>query len=713
VGADVTDAAPVGIVGAGIVGLAVARQLALAGVPVVVFEKEPAVAAHQTGHNSGVVHAGIYYAPGSAKAAMTRRGVGLLRGYCADHGLAWDERGKLVIARDHGETGRLRELERRAAVNGVPGVRWLSAGELRALEPEVAGVAALLSPTTAIVDYPAIARSFAADVAAAGGEVLTSVPVTGVRPRPGGGAEADTPGGPRRLSRLVNCAGLQADLIARQAGDTPAPQIVPFRGEYLRLRPQAASRVRHLIYPVPDPRYPFLGVHLTPRVDGTSDLGPNAVLALAREGYRRTDVSAGELARLAGSAAFRRLARQHWRTGVREYRGSLFRRAYLAEARTYLPWLSPGDVTAAPAGVRAQAVGADGTLVDDFVIARVGDVISVRNAPSPAATASLAIAEHIVAALGLPSLGRPAAAPAGDGQAELGHQPVGELAAGRVLGRRSLTVHPGQHYRQRTAAHLHPRARRQVEPAPPVAPQDRLPVLGAALVHELHRQDRARRDHQGPGEQRVRGDRHHQQRLHPGPDHGTAGRERVRGRPGRGGADHAVAAPARQRPAVHLDDDLDHPLPGGLLHAGLVQRPAPDHLGAVVAGDDVERHPLLDPVVAVDQAVDRLGEPVGLGLGQEAHVAEVHADERGARRADEPRGAQQRPVAAEHDDQLGALGRGGRGGHHGSAGAGESGRLRLRHPHPDAGRKQPVDDLLSAANRGCPAGVREHQHRSL
>jgi L-2-hydroxyglutarate oxidase LhgO len=396
-----TDAAPVGIIGAGIVGLAVARQLADAGVPVVVLEKEAAVAAHQTGHNSGVVHAGIYYAPGSAKARMTRHGVGLLRAYCADRGLAWDERGKLVVARNEAETVKLRELERRSAINGVPGVRWLTGPELRELEPDVAGVAALHSPTTAIVDYPAIARSFAADVVAAGGQVLTSTPVTGLERSGTDGVAVDTPGRSFRLSRLVICAGLQADLLAAAAGDAAAPEIIPFRGEYLRLRPHAAGRVRRLIYPVPDPRYPFLGVHLTPRVDGTSDLGPNAVLALAREGYRRTDVSWEEVSRLARSAAFRRLARQHWMTGVREYRGSLIRRAYLAEARTYLPWLAPGDVTSAPAGVRAQAVDPDGGLVDDFRISQVGPVTSVRNAPSPAATASMAIAEHIVAELKL------------------------------------------------------------------------------------------------------------------------------------------------------------------------------------------------------------------------------------------------------------------------------------------------------------------------
>jgi L-2-hydroxyglutarate oxidase LhgO len=394
--------APVGIVGAGIVGLAVARQLAAAGVPVKVFEKEDDVATHQTGHNSGVVHAGIYYAPGSAKARMTRRGVSLLRDYCTERGLVYDERGKLVVARDEAETVKLRELERRSLANGVPGVRWLSGAELRELEPDVAGVAALLSPTTAIVDYRAITESFGKDLEMSGGELHLGTTVTGARRVTDDRVEIDTPGGAHRLSRLVICAGLQADLLATAAGDAPAPEIIPFRGEYLRLRPHAVGRVRRLIYPVPDPRYPFLGVHLTPRVDGTADLGPNAVLALAREGYRRQDVSFDELRRLASSRAFWRLARQHWMTGVREMRGSLWRRAYLAEARTYLPWVRMSDVTSAPAGVRAQAVDPNGALVDDFRISRVGPVTSIRNAPSPAATASMAIAEHIVASLELP-----------------------------------------------------------------------------------------------------------------------------------------------------------------------------------------------------------------------------------------------------------------------------------------------------------------------
>jgi L-2-hydroxyglutarate oxidase LhgO len=393
----------VGVVGAGLVGLATARQLALSQVPVVVFEKEPAVAQHQSGHNSGVVHAGIYYAPGSEKAVLCRRGVGLLRGYCADKQLPWDARGKLVVARDDAETARLREIERRAAANGVPGVRWLDGDAIRELEPDVAGQAALLSPTTAIVDYPAIARALADDVVRLGGEVLTSTAVTHVQRRGDDAVHVVTAGQTYPLSRLVICAGLQADLLAAAAGDEAAPEIIPFRGEYLRLRPHARDRVRHLVYPVPDPAYPFLGVHLTPRVSGDVDLGPNAVLALAREGYRWRNVSAAQLARLARSGAFRQLARQNWRSGVRELRGSLSRRAYLAEARTYLPWLQAADVVPAPAGVRAQAVDPDGSLVDDFRIHRAGPVVAVRNAPSPAATASLAIAERIVAQLALPA----------------------------------------------------------------------------------------------------------------------------------------------------------------------------------------------------------------------------------------------------------------------------------------------------------------------
>lgn len=392
----------IGIIGGGLVGLAAGRQLARSGRSVVVFEKEADLASHQSGHNSGVVHAGIYYPPGSAKAVLTRRGVGLIKDFCAEHGLPYEERGKLVIARDEAEIERLREIERRAAANGVPGLRWLDGTQIREMEPDVTGEAALLSPTTAITDYVAIARAYADDITAAGGRVLTGTEVTRARRHGEQRVEVDTASGAHQFSRLVICAGLQSDLMARACGDTAAPEIVPFRGEYLRLLPHARDRIRHLIYPVPDPAYPFLGVHLTPRTDGASDLGPNAVLALAREGYRWRNVSVAQLRRLATSRAFRRLARQHWRAGLSEMRGSLSRKAYLEQARTYLPWLEPGDVVPAPAGVRAQAVDPDGSLVDDFRIHTLGPITAVRNAPSPAATASLAIAERIVSELSLP-----------------------------------------------------------------------------------------------------------------------------------------------------------------------------------------------------------------------------------------------------------------------------------------------------------------------
>jgi L-2-hydroxyglutarate oxidase LhgO len=392
----------VGIVGAGIVGLAVARQLATAGIKVTVFEKENAVGLHQTGHNSGVVHAGIYYAPGSAKATMTRRGVALLKEYCQEKQLGYDERGKLVVARNGKEVAKLRELERRATANGVPGLRWLDTPELREFEPDIAGDAALLSPTTAIVDYPAITKAYGEDVTKHGGEILLSATVDQIHRVAGGGVSVVANGTAYHVDRLVICAGLQADLLAARIGDSSAPEIIPFRGEYLRLRPHARDRVKRLIYPVPDPKYPFLGVHLTPRITGESDLGPNAVLALAREGYRRRDITMAELGRLSRSGAFRKMALKNWRAGVREMRGSFFQGAFLAEARTYLPWVTAADVMPAPAGVRAQAVDPDGSLVDDFRITRAGDVTTVRNAPSPAATASLAIAEHIVARLDLP-----------------------------------------------------------------------------------------------------------------------------------------------------------------------------------------------------------------------------------------------------------------------------------------------------------------------
>jgi L-2-hydroxyglutarate oxidase LhgO len=386
----------VGVVGAGLVGLAVARALARRGCEITVFEKEPDLAWHQSGRNSGVVHSGLYYPPGSLKAVLCRRGVGLLNEFCAEHGLVYREIGKVVVARDEVERDRLGRIEERAQANGVPGLRRLDAAELRELEPHVTGVAALHSPTTAIVDYRAVARALAADVRAAGGTVRLGAAVSAVSAGPAGAVTVRAGDAEHRLDGLVVCAGLQSDLVARLAGDDADPAIIPFRGEYYRLRPARAGLVRGLVYPVPDPAYPFLGVHFTPRLDGTVDIGPNAVLATAREGYRRRDVAVGDVARILRSPGARRLFRRHWRAGVAELHGSLSRRAYVARARDYVPELTGRDVVRAPAGIRAQAVDRDGSLVDDFRISRLGPVTAIRNAPSPGATSCLAIAEHLV-----------------------------------------------------------------------------------------------------------------------------------------------------------------------------------------------------------------------------------------------------------------------------------------------------------------------------
>ncbi|MEU1089819.1 L-2-hydroxyglutarate oxidase [Streptomyces sp. NPDC005576] len=386
----------VGIVGAGIVGLATGREIALRrpGTRVLVFEKERQVAAHQTGHNSGVVHAGIYYAPGSLKADLCVRGVSLLREYCQEWKLPYQEIGKLVVAVREDELGRMEGLYERARNNHVPDLRKVSKEEIKEIEPHAGGIAALHSPRTAITDYPAIARRFAEDIEAAGGEVRLGFAVDSLTDVPGG-IEVGSGQERVRVDRLVLCAGLHADAVAKLAHDRKAPRIVPFRGEYMRLRPERADLVRGLIYPVPDPRYPFLGVHFTPRVDGSVEVGPNAVLATAREGYTLSQVSVRDLAQLAAYPGAWRMAAQHWRTGVKEYRGSLSSAAFMKDAGAYVPGVGAADVVRGGAGVRAQALDPDGTLVDDFRIHRVGRVTAVRNAPSPAATACMAIAEHI------------------------------------------------------------------------------------------------------------------------------------------------------------------------------------------------------------------------------------------------------------------------------------------------------------------------------
>jgi L-2-hydroxyglutarate oxidase LhgO len=387
----------VAIVGGGIIGLATARAVLRRqpGAEVVVFESGERVAGQQTGHNSGVVHAGIYYAPGSLKARLCRRGAELMRELCAAEGIAYDACGKLVVATEESERGRLEALAERARANGVPGLAWLEGEQMRAVEPNVAGVAALHSPETAIVDFVAVALALARQVEEGGGTIRTGTPVVRVRDS-GSAATVDLPSQAVAADRVVVCAGLHSDRLALASGQGAEPRIVPFRGEYWKLHEGKADLVRGMIYPVPDPALPFLGVHLTRKIDGEVWLGPNAVLALALEGYRWRDVSTRDLAHVLRWPGTWRMMRRNWRAGVRELVMSRRKRLFIREAQRFVPALEPADAVRAPAGVRAQAVDRDGSLVDDFRIGEGRRVLWVRNAPSPAATSSLAIAEELV-----------------------------------------------------------------------------------------------------------------------------------------------------------------------------------------------------------------------------------------------------------------------------------------------------------------------------
>lgn len=391
----------IGIIGGGIVGLALARWITRErpGARVTVLEKEDRVAAHQTGRNSGVVHAGLYYRPGSLKASLCRRGTLLLREYCAERDLPYQEVGKVLVARDADDAERLDRIERTARENGVPGVRRLGPEGLREIEPHAEGVEALHSPHTAITDFIAVAESLADDVRRAGGRVRLGAPVIALR-QGAGGAEVLTgdPAGERirhRFDTVVICAGLQADRLAGMAGAGADPRIVPFRGLYHELVPERRGLVRGLVYPVPDPRYPFLGVHLTRHVHGEVMAGPNAILAAAREGYRLRDVARRDLAETLSWPGFWRLARAHWTVGAREIAVSASAAVFAREASRLVPGITAADLRPAPSGIRAQALARDGSLLDDFAIDVHGRFVCVRNAPSPAATSSLAIAEYL------------------------------------------------------------------------------------------------------------------------------------------------------------------------------------------------------------------------------------------------------------------------------------------------------------------------------
>jgi L-2-hydroxyglutarate oxidase len=390
-----SDCHDIAIIGGGIVGLATAMALGqTTSVSLIVLEAEDHLAAHQSGHNSGVIHSGLYYRPGSLKATICAAGRDALYHFCAENGVAHERCGKLVVATVPEELAALDELERRGRANGLSGLRRLAGAELREFEPEVAGIAGLYVAETGIVDFRQVTEAYAQRVRATGGLVQTHTRLTKVVAR-GHELVLETTKGPVACHYLVNCAGLQADRVARLAGLEPGLIVVPFRGEYYELVAERRGLVRNLIYPVPDPRFPFLGVHFTRTIAGGVEAGPNAVLALARTGYRRGDVSARDIANMASFAGFWRMAGRYWKTGVGELYRSLSKRAFVRALQKLLPRLQTQDLQPAGSGVRAQALQPDGNLVDDFRFVESGRMIHVLNAPSPAATASIAIGQHI------------------------------------------------------------------------------------------------------------------------------------------------------------------------------------------------------------------------------------------------------------------------------------------------------------------------------
>lgn len=387
----------IGIIGGGIVGIAIARALSLRGIgDVTVVEKEHRLAMHQTGHNSGVVHAGLYYAPGSLKAKLCQHGRELTRDFCQEKKLPYREVGKLVVALNESELPALANIESRSIANNVPGLRRLGIDQMKEIEPHVAGVAALHSPHTAVVDYAAITEAMAADVRAEGGTILLGHEVTGITTAPGV-VTITTSHAELKFDRLIVCAGLQSDLVAGFLGASPSPKILPFRGEYWALSQAKEHLVKGMVYPVPDPRFPFLGVHFTRGVYDEIHVGPNAVPALAREGYSWGEISVRDLWASITWPGAPVLAKQHWRMGSREIAASLLKPLYYRQARQFIPELQIGDLTAkTAAGVRAQAWERDGALLDDFAIDQIGPVTLLRNAPSPAATSAMAIADHLI-----------------------------------------------------------------------------------------------------------------------------------------------------------------------------------------------------------------------------------------------------------------------------------------------------------------------------
>jgi L-2-hydroxyglutarate oxidase LhgO len=392
------------IIGGGAVGLGVALEITrrFPRQRLLVLEKEDRVARHQSGHNSGVIHSGVYYKPGSLKARLCVAGAAAMVEFCREHGIPHNVCGKVIVATRPDELPRLEELRKRGEANGLPGLRLIGSEELSEVEPYAAGLQALVVPSTGVTDYALVCEKYAELITAVGGTVLTSARATRIQ-RSANEITVETPKGAFSTNALINCAGLYSDRISRMAGDDPGVMIVPFRGEYYDLTPERASLVRALIYPVPDPRFPFLGVHFTRRITGKVDAGPNAILALAREGYRHTNISVRDLTASLAYPGFWRMARQHWRNGLGEWHRSLSKPAFVAALQRLLPEVGEGDLLPGGSGVRAQALKPDGALVDDFQFVPSGKVLHVLNVPSPAATASLTIGKAIVdtAATGL------------------------------------------------------------------------------------------------------------------------------------------------------------------------------------------------------------------------------------------------------------------------------------------------------------------------
>ena len=388
----------VAIIGGGIVGLATAYRLGerFPGARIAVLEKESAVGQHQTGHNSGVLHSGLYYKPGSLRARLAVAGIRQMVEFCRENGIAHEICGKLVVAADESEVPRLRDLEKRGAANGLEGLRWLDGHEMREIEPHVGGVAALRVPQEGIVDYAAVCDALAARLSERGARVVTGARVNRLRWQ-GATWIAETTAGEFQADFLINCAGLHCDRVAQLAGERRDIRIVPFRGEYYKLRPERQHLVRNLIYPVPDPRFPFLGVHFTRLIHGGIEAGPNAVLAFAREGYRKTDFNARDLADALTYIGLWRFLRRYPAMCWFELRRSFSRQLFCRSLQRLVPEIQPGDLDTGGSGVRAQAIAPEGELVQDFRFIARPHALHVLNAPSPAATAALAIGAEIAA----------------------------------------------------------------------------------------------------------------------------------------------------------------------------------------------------------------------------------------------------------------------------------------------------------------------------